>query len=190
MQDNLNKIFSRLAINQELLSHSLRTAYLCLQLMRLLPKGFIKISPAEMYLAGLLHDLGKASWPKEFFYKSKKELSKCEIAQMNEHPIKGALMAMDLLPELSDEVCYVIMTHHERPDGTGYPTGLKEVSNETLLLATCDVFCACMEPRQYRREMLAFNETIKIIKEFAPIELIEALILSQNKIGMVGSMIR
>lgn len=190
MQDNLNKIFSRLAINQELLSHSLQTAYLCLQLMRLLPKGFIKISPAEMYLAGLLHDLGKTTWPKELFYKPKEELSKFELAMMKQHPFKGAIMVMDLLPNISDEICYIIATHHERPDGTGYPTGLKTLSNEILLLATCDVFCACMEARQYRKKVLTVNETIKVIEKFAPPEVMEAIIFSQNNIGMVANMIR
>lgn len=146
------------------------------------------MTPGEMYLAGLLHDLGKTSWPEEFFWKPKDKLSKLELGRMNQHPIEGSIMAMKMLPDLSDEVYYIIATHHERPDGTGYPAGLKELTNETLLLATCDVFCACTEPRQYRKGNLATNDTLKIIEKFAPAEIIEAIINSQNKAGRVVNM--
>jgi putative nucleotidyltransferase with HDIG domain len=73
-------------------------------------------------LAGLLHDIGKATLPQELLDKASR-LTPDEEAMLREHPQRGhdIVIAMPDVPEIVLDVC---LNHHERPDGTGYPRGL------------------------------------------------------------------
>jgi putative nucleotidyltransferase with HDIG domain len=74
-------------------------------------------------LAGLLHDIGKATLPQELLDKPSR-LTPQEESLLREHPQRGydIVSAMPDMPEIVLDVC---RNHHERPDGTGYPRGLK-----------------------------------------------------------------
>lgn len=189
LHEAYSEIFAHLSVNNELLSHSLKTAHLCWQALQFLPKDFVNVTPGEMYLAGLLHDIGKTRWPSEMFSKPHHCLTIGDRLLMDSHSLEGARIAKAIFPEINEGIIEIIATHHERPGGKGYPKGKKNLENETLLLAACDVFCACTEQRKYRKDVLANSTTIEIIKEFAPVEIVEAIIngqmLSQNKTGVV-----
>src|SRR5205814_6996670 len=67
------------------------------------------------------------------------------------HPERGR----ELLHELGgfdDRVTRLVLNHHERLDGGGYPHGLKdhELELEARILAVCDVYDALVSPRVYR----------------------------------------
>lgn len=179
MHSNLNHIFSKLSANHELISHSLKTAHLCWEALQFLPKGYIELSPGEIYLAGLLHDIGKTTWPPEMFSKPKYCLTLADRLLMDGHSTEGARIAKELFPELSESVIEAIATHHERPGGKGYPKGKNKLKNEALLLAACDVFCACTEERKYRKGILTINATLKIIGQFATPEIVNAVVNGQ-----------
>lgn len=74
-------------------------------------------------LAGLLHDIGKATLPQELLEKPSR-LTPQEESLLREHPQRGydIVSAVPDMPEIVLDVC---RNHHERPDGTGYPQGLK-----------------------------------------------------------------
>jgi putative nucleotidyltransferase with HDIG domain len=103
----------------------------------------------DLHLAGLLHDIGKLALPDEILCKSG-SLTDEEWTEMREHPRVGAAIVEDAGLE---DVCEWVLSHHERPDGRGYPHGLagEEVSIEARILAVTDAYEAMTSDRVYRR---------------------------------------
>jgi HD-GYP domain-containing protein (c-di-GMP phosphodiesterase class II) len=104
----------------------------------------------EIGLAGLLHDVGKIAIPSDILNKPG-QLTEGEFAVMKEHPGSGydLLRASGGIPELALDVC---LSHHERFDGTGYPSG-RSGEGLTLLArmgAICDVYDALTSDRAYK----------------------------------------
>jgi putative nucleotidyltransferase with HDIG domain len=104
------------------------------------------------YLAagGLLHDLGKLSIPEEILTKPG-ALSDDEFSVVKRHTQWGERLLRDL-GGFPLAVRTLVLNHHERLDGTGYPAGLtaKELDLETRILGVCDVYDALVSPRVYR----------------------------------------
>ncbi len=100
--------------------------------------------------AGLLHDLGKALMPIDLLNKPGK-LTAEEFMIIKTHPVEGH----KLLRERSgaDAIALdVVLRHHEKPDGSGYPDGLKdgEISLFAKMGAVCDVYDAITSNRAYK----------------------------------------
>ena len=101
-------------------------------------------------LAGLLHDMGKATTPSEVLNKPGK-LTDAEFDIMRRHPVEGHRIlkqAINLDPVALD----VVLHHHEKVDGSGYPDGLKdnEISLFAKMGAVCDVYDAITSNRPYK----------------------------------------
>ena len=110
----------------------------------------------------ILHDIGKIEVETTILSK-KGPLSPSEWEKMRRHPEDGAHMIGNV-PHLAPAVP-VILAHHERWDGTGYPQGLKgtEIPEEARLLAVVDSFDAMTTNRPYRAAIspeLAYQEII------------------------------
>jgi len=106
----------------------------------------------EIYLAGLLHDVGKIGVSEQVLRKPGKLLPD-EFQQIQKHPQVGANILMGLKP--MSEVTRAVLTHHERYDGKGYPSGLK---GKTIPLAgrivkLADSFDAMISARVYRQAL-------------------------------------
>lgn len=104
----------------------------------------------ELAIGALAHDVGKLSVPNAILQKPS-SLTDEEFAVIKRHPEWG----WELLRELggfSKLAQRLVLDHHERVDGSGYPRGLlgDEVDLETRILAVCDVFDALMSERVYR----------------------------------------
>ena len=102
-------------------------------------------------LAGMVHDVGKIGISDRVLNKPG-PLDPGEWAQMRTHPQIGARLLSR--PELSDLRGWVL-AHHERPDGFGYPFGLKgeEIPLEARILAVADAYEAMTADRVYRRAL-------------------------------------
>ena len=100
-------------------------------------------------MAGTLHDIGKVSIPSEILSKPG-QLSKIEMDMIRSHPKVG----MEILKSIDFPfpICKYVVEHHERMDGSGYPSGLKgeEISIEGRILAVADVVSAMASHRPYR----------------------------------------
>jgi len=111
------------------------------------------LSPARLRslaIGGLLHDIGKLSLPDAILQKPS-SLDDDEYAIVKLHPERGR----ELLNELGgfdDAVARLVLDHHERLDGSGYPRGLdaRSLDLATRILAVCDVYDALVSPRVYR----------------------------------------
>ncbi len=99
-------------------------------------------------LAGALHDIGKVGVPDSILHKPAK-LSDAEFATIRRHPELGAQILEH--PSLAD-VREWVATHHERPDGRGYPFGLGagKIALEAQIIAVADAYEAMTSDRAYR----------------------------------------
>lgn len=115
--------------------------------------------------AGLVHDIGNMSIPSEILSKPGK-LSELEQSFVRIHPRSG----YDILKEtgLPYPVAEIVLQHHERMNGSGYPQSLKgkDILIEARILAVADVIEAMTFPRPYRppRGIDAALEEIKTNK--------------------------
>jgi hypothetical protein len=104
----------------------------------------------SLALGGLLHDMGKLSVPAEILRK-RGPLTEVEYEVVQTHPEAGVRLLRDL-GGYSDAVLGLVLHHHERLDGSGYP-GHKPAADLDLdarILAVCDVYDALVSPRVYR----------------------------------------
>ena len=100
-------------------------------------------------LGALLHDIGKLAVPSSVLLKPG-PLTEAEFGLMRRHPGAGARMLRSLgAPET---ILPVVLHHHERWDGSGYPTGCKEkdIPLEARVLCVADSFDAMTSNRPYR----------------------------------------
>ena len=104
----------------------------------------------NLYIAGLLHDIGKIGIPESILMK-KDRLTPDEYAVMKTHVTQGVAM----LAHIKDfEGCIAgVKYHHERYDGSGYPDGLKgdEIPLIAMIIAVADTFDAMTTDRPYRK---------------------------------------
>jgi len=100
-------------------------------------------------IAGLLHDIGKIAIPSDILTKPTK-LTQIEYALVKEDPVVGYEILRKV--EFPWPVARVVLQHHERIDGSGYPNGLKgnEILLEARILAVANMVEAISSHRPYR----------------------------------------
>jgi HD-GYP domain-containing protein (c-di-GMP phosphodiesterase class II) len=113
--------------------------------------------------ASLLHDTGKVDIPVEILTKTSK-LTPQEYNIIKKHPLKGAQILRPL--QILKPVIPIILHHHEKYDGTGYPSRLKkgQIPEGARIMAVADAFEAMVYGRPYR-ERKDINSAIKEIKK-------------------------
>ena len=111
--------------------------------------GYSEEHQEEIYMMGLLHDVGKIGVPDAVINKPGK-LTDEEYAKIKTHPERGAkiLQNIEEMPKLATGARW----HHERYDGRGYPDGLKgeEIPEEARIIAVADAYDAMTSNRSYR----------------------------------------
>jgi len=119
-----------------------------------------------LWLAGLLHDVGKIGVPDQVLHKSG-ALSPEEREEIRRHPVIGDWIVAHI-PEIRDRVRGGIRHHHERWDGRGYPDGLRAelVPLFARILAVADTYDAMTSDRPYRRGLGA-DKAVQAILEGA-----------------------
>lgn len=130
--------------------HSERVAGMARELAEWL--GMSRKEVEEVYLSGLLHDVGKIGIPDSVLSKPGR-LDDDEMEIMRRHPSLGAELMRRI--KLPDAVLAGILEHHERPDGNGYPNHVygKRLNRVGAILKVADVFDALLSKRQYKDAM-------------------------------------
>ncbi len=126
--------------------------------------------------AALVHDVGKIGIPDAILLKPAR-LDERETAAIRQHPALGAQIVADLL---DPEQVQWIHSHHERPDGAGYPDGLRasEIPLGAALIAVADAWDAMMVSRVYadaREPGDALAECVRLAGRQFDLEVVEAL---------------
>lgn len=111
--------------------------------------GYSAERQEEIYMMGLLHDVGKIGVPDEVINKPGK-LTDEEFAKIKTHPGRGARILENIkeMPKLATGARW----HHERYDGRGYPDGLsgENIPEEARIIAVADAYDAMTSHRSYR----------------------------------------
>ncbi|MCR3905754.1 MAG: diguanylate cyclase [Tenericutes bacterium] len=118
----------------------------------------------KVRISGLLHDIGKINIDDSILNK-KSELSEEEWVIMKKHPETG----YQILSAVSnyDDIAKIVLFHHERYDGMGYPNGLyrDEIPIESRIIAVADAFDAMTKDRTYRQSLSVEEAIETLIRE-------------------------
>ena len=127
--------------------HSTRVAQYSREIAR--RYGYSKKDQDEIYMMGLLHDVGKIGVPDEVINKTAR-LTDEEFALIKQHPVIG-FKILDKIKEMP-RLQIGAHWHHERYDGKGYPDGLsgEQIPEEARIIAVADAYDAMTSYRSYR----------------------------------------
>ncbi len=160
----VNSLMSALAERDYITEgHAMRLEKYCLALGEEI--GLSSQHLADLALLAQVHDLGKVGIPDRLLFKPG-PLDKTEWEIMKLHPEKGYRIALSS-PELAG-VADLILKHHERWDGTGYPLGLKEEEIPVCcrILAIVDAYDAMIHDRPYKKA-ITVHEARKEVRRSA-----------------------
>ncbi len=147
--------------------HSTRVAEYTAMLAREL--GYDEETVEKYRNIALLHDIGKIGVRPEVLNKPGK-LEESEFNEIKSHSHQGYLVLKDI--SLMPELAVGAESHHERPDGKGYPKGLTgdKIPRVAQIIAVADTFDAMYSDRPYRKRM-NFEKAVSIIKEVSGTQL-------------------
>jgi putative nucleotidyltransferase with HDIG domain len=101
-------------------------------------------------LAALMHDVGVIHFPSQIINKTS-ALTEKQYALIKTHPLRGYEIVCKI--DFQQPVAQIILQHHEKLDGSGYPYGLKgdEILLQAKILSVCDTYEAMVSDRPWRR---------------------------------------
>jgi len=120
----------------------------------------------DIEYASMLHDVGKVGVPDEILFKPGR-LTDDEFEQIKKHPEYGWAI-LRAVPGL-ESVSLVVLHHHERMDGKGYPAGLEgdQIPLGSRIVCVVDAFDAMLSSRSYRKG-LGIDEALRRLRESSP----------------------
>ncbi|NLG04571.1 MAG: diguanylate cyclase, partial [Clostridia bacterium] len=169
--------------------HAERTSTMAIELGKRL--GLDDRELGELSLVSVLHDIGKLSIPDNILQKAQK-LDDEEWEIMKNHTIKGYELAK-ISPEL-EGIADAILHHHEKWDGTGYPSGLREeeIPLNSRIITVVDSFDVMTHDRPYHTAITVKQAKEKLIQcagtQFDPmiVKTFLQMLESQNKLSIGG----
>jgi len=130
--------------------HSERVALLSRCLAQQIPLDDHAVD--RVYMAGLLHDVGKIGVPEAVLQKAGR-LTPEEFEEIKKHPAIGARILRDI--RQIEDIIPGVLYHHERYDGKGYPSGLagEDIPLMGRIICLADCFDAMTSSRTYRKAL-------------------------------------
>lgn len=157
---------------------------------------------SSLILGGILHDLGKLSISNSILDKPTK-LDDTEFKAIKQHPVYGVQLSDDL-DCVEERVHSMILQHHEKLDGTGYPYGLTDgkITHLSKVIAVADIFDAVTSQRAYHRKRsvadgikivnsdmakgkIAKDEVYNLVRNLVIYPINSIVVLSNGKSGVV-----
>lgn len=145
-------------------THSVNVGFLAVCLAKVALNGSERHDMHELGAGFFLHDVGKVGVDQGIINKPGK-LTPEEMQEMRRHPSLGFKLLAEA-KQLTEESKIIVLQHHERYDGKGYPKGLRgqEIHLYGRICSLADVYDALTSDRPYRRRMSPF-EALKVMKE-------------------------
>jgi HD-GYP domain-containing protein (c-di-GMP phosphodiesterase class II) len=145
-------------------THSVNVGFLAVSLSKELFKKSTAHDMHELGAGFFLHDLGKVHINPAIINKPGK-LTEDEMTRMKQHPDMGYKVLFET-NQLTHECKKIVLQHHERYDGKGYPRGLKgdEIHLYGRICSIADVFDALTSERPYKQKLSPFP-ALKLMKE-------------------------
>ncbi|MEC1525644.1 HD-GYP domain-containing protein [Neobacillus niacini] len=147
--------------------------------------GLSKKQKEDIYIGGLLHDIGKIGVPESILFKQS-GLTDEEFEKIKMHPVIGFKILKDIPFFRENGILDMILFHHERIDGNGYPKGLKgnEIPLVARIMAVADSYDAMTSNRIYREgrtREYAISEITKNIGIRYDYDVVNAFLKTLNK---------
>jgi HD-GYP domain-containing protein (c-di-GMP phosphodiesterase class II) len=144
-------------------THSVNVGFWAVSLAKVLYRNSYAHDLHELGAGFFLHDIGKVHIDQAIITKPGR-LTEDEMAQMKRHPVLG-FHILDEARQLTEESKIIVLQHHERQDGAGYPKGLRgaQIHPYAKICAIADVFDALTSNRPYRQGSSPFD-ALKIMK--------------------------
>ncbi len=145
-------------------THSVNVGILALIVAKRLFNGSSRHNMRELGAGFFLHDLGKVNIDPNIINKPGR-LNQEEMQIIRQHPADGAKILSET-KQLSREAYIIVMQHHERYDGSGYPKGLKEkdIHVYARICSIADVYDALTSERSYK-EKLSQIAALKLMRD-------------------------
>jgi len=133
--------------NESFFAHGTRVAKLACSIAKKM--GYCNEGIESIRFAAIVHDIGKIEIPSEILNKQG-ILNKNELAMIRKHPESGYYMLKGIKPD--SIIAEVVLQHHERLNGSGYPFGLyeKDINPVAKIIAIADVIDTMISPQVYR----------------------------------------
>ncbi len=166
--DAAHNFIVKASVDYALYSHSLNVCLFGVSLAHRMI-GISKQEALTRYGPGFLwHDLGKLLFPKELWDKEEDDGEGDDIETIRQHTIKGVEMVKEFT-DLSEESESIILHHHERLDGSGYPFGLRgaDISVGARICAIVDRFDHLSTSKEEHQRMVSF-EALREIRQETP----------------------
>ncbi len=149
------------------MGHSETVAHIISGMATLLGASHEEIEIAT--IGARLHDIGKIGIRDDILFKPE-VLTPEEFEIIKQHPLIGANI-LKPIPSLADVVS-IVLYHHERPDGKGYPYGLTSIPFWASLVSVADIYAALRSKRPYQ-DALPEEKVLQIIQEVRGTQLTE-----------------
>jgi len=161
--DALKNLINLTTFNYTISNHSVNVGILSLGLAKELFKDNYDFDFENIAAGFFLHDIGKITISHDILNKSN-PLSKADWAIIKKHPEEGVKI-LKKFNEQTEEADNIILQHHERINGRGYPRGLKgnQINLFSKICSIADTFDGLTSYRPYRKENSTFN-ALKIMK--------------------------
>ncbi|MDH4224929.1 MAG: HD domain-containing protein [Deltaproteobacteria bacterium] len=162
-RDALTSLVTLKENNQSVFQHCIRVAILSLAVGSHI--GFNIKDMKTLGMGAMLHDIGKMKLPRQVAEKTA-PLNEQEYQKYKEHALLGARL-LDDSQEIEKNALLILLHHHERPDGTGFPQGL---SNDTIsayarIVSIADAFDNLLHKPQ-STEQLTPHDTLHILRQW------------------------
>lgn len=160
ISDVINYLYFARPLDDYTYAHSLNVSLMSIILAKWI--GLNEEEIDEIATAGLLHDIGKTKVPESLIMKPGR-LTPEEFEEVKRHTIYGYEI-LENVKGATGNIKYSVLMHHEKIDGSGYPTGASEDAIPLFpkIIAIADIYDAMTSNRSYRSRMCPFE----VIKSF------------------------
>ena len=163
--DAIHNLISMTSRDYRLTTHAINVGIFATGLSHLILRDKPGHDMRRISTGFFLHDIGKCMIPKDIVSK-KGSLTHDEWKSLKQHPLDGYKI-LNKYKSMNEETRVIVMQHHERVDGKGYPMGLrgKEIHLYSQICHIADVFESLTSDRPYKEKRKTYFDALVMMKD-------------------------